>query len=39
VNYRFTNEEIEDKVGSYRSLLIGSDIKSSMPQDEFGRVK
>jgi len=37
-NQGFTNEEIQDKVESYRSLLMGTDIKSSTPQDEFGRV-
>lgn len=39
MDYRFTNEEIQNKVESYRSLLMGSDVKTSMPQDEFGRVK
>jgi len=39
MNYRYTNEEIENKVEQYRSVLIGGDIKSSTPQDEFGRVK
>ncbi|KAL6427034.1 hypothetical protein ACFW04_009310 [Cataglyphis niger] len=34
----FTSEEINNKVESYRSLLMGSDIKSSTPQDEFGRI-
>lgn len=39
VNYRFTNEEVKDKVESYRAMLMGSDVKPATPQDEFGRVK
>ncbi|KAG5310959.1 SRRM2 protein, partial [Acromyrmex insinuator] len=38
-NQGYTNEEITNKVEQYRSVLIGGDIKSSTPQDEFGRVK
>lgn len=39
VFYRFTTEEVKKKVESYRSMLMGSDAKPSVPRDEFGRVK
>ncbi|KAG7188158.1 hypothetical protein KM043_013376 [Ampulex compressa] len=34
----FTSEEVKKKVESYRSMLMGTEIKPAMPRDEFGRV-
>lgn len=35
----FTQEEIDDKVNSYRQLLLGEEKKLEVPLDENGRVK
>lgn len=36
---RFTPEEVGQKVESYRTMLIGSDVQPGVARDEFGRVK
>ena len=38
LDFRWTQEEIEKKVESYRTILIGQEEKPSVPTDEFGRV-
>lgn len=38
-SYRFTTEEVTKKVESYRSMLMGTEMKTSAPRDEFGRIK
>nr|KAF7434114.1 hypothetical protein H0235_002305 [Vespula pensylvanica] len=34
----FTTEEVTKKVESYRSMLMGTEMKTSAPRDEFGRI-